>query len=579
MPKPTLLGAAGMALALLTLPASAAVQGQNEDVVQLPSGRVHGSTRDGVRTFFGLPYAAPPVGERRWRPPAAPVAWQGIRSARHFGPACPQSRETETQLAVREAFSEDCLYLNVWAPAALAPGASAPVMVWLHGGGFIAGAGSDAVFDGRGLARRGVILVSLNYRLGRLGFFAHPALGQATANFALLDQLAALRWVQDHIAAFGGDPHNVTLFGESAGGIAALALLASPAAEGLFNRLIVQSGAILRPMRRLRQSASGNEDGGEDRDELPSAEALGLAFAAAQGLSGSDSGVAQALRNLPLDAVAPAHPSYEAVMEIAVTTAPSLDDTVLPEHPLAYLRALPPAKRPPILLGSNTLEAQVWQFALERPSLLPLLEVPSRGVAGAAVSALLALGYRDENPDEKTDETPGQKPGENAGAAAPRDLLASDLFLGAGTLHLAALWAHDGADTNANKSTNAATANAYLYRFNAVPEALRGYAAGAPHGMELFYVFESLAQFPGLGDEVPARDAALASTVADYWAGFAHNGRSGGPGLPDWPAFDASQPRLMAFENDGAALAPVPRIGVLRWLWRLMAWTGVAGPS
>ncbi|MFJ6393984.1 carboxylesterase/lipase family protein [Streptomyces sp. NPDC091972] len=207
--------------------------------VSLRQGVAEGTCEQGTRRFLRLPYAAPPIRDLRWRPPAPAQRWEGVRDASYFGPACPQTRGASFDLRVREQ-SEDCLYLNVWTQA-LDPGARQPVMVWIHGGGFIGGAGSEDAFDGASLSALGVTVVTLNYRLGAFGYAAHPAIG---ANFGVLDQIAALKWVQENIAAFGGDPGNVTVFGQSAGAASVRALLSAYRARGLFHRAILQSAGF-----------------------------------------------------------------------------------------------------------------------------------------------------------------------------------------------------------------------------------------------------------------------------------------------------------------------------------------------
>jgi acetyl esterase/lipase len=210
--------------------------------VRIAAGMLAGASADGVQRFLGIPYAAPPVGALRWQPPLPPASWSGVRQASAFGPACPQP-EIRAFGNIPGPQSEDCLYLNVWAPASAATDRLRPVMVWLYGGAHRIGAASLPYYDGTSLARRGVVLVSFNYRLGYLGYFAHPALGtDGGGNFGLLDEIAALKWVQANIAAFGGDPKNVTIFGESAGGADVLYLMTSPAVHGLFLRAIVESG-------------------------------------------------------------------------------------------------------------------------------------------------------------------------------------------------------------------------------------------------------------------------------------------------------------------------------------------------
>src|SRR5579884_1231613 len=235
--------------------------------VRTTSGLVEGTvSADGsVRIYKGIPFAAPPVGELRWKPPQAPKAWQGVRKATEFGPRCMQGRIFNDMVFRDSGPSEDCLYLNVWAPAnASAP---LPVMVWIYGGGFQAGASSEPRQDGEKLAKKGVIVVSMNYRLGVFGFFAHPELAKesghnSAGNYGLLDQLAALRWVHDNIRAFGGDPGNVTIFGESAGSMSVNAQVTSPLAAGLFKQAIGESGGdfgFTSPIPPLEQSEQNGQ--------------------------------------------------------------------------------------------------------------------------------------------------------------------------------------------------------------------------------------------------------------------------------------------------------------------------------
>src|SRR5262249_47565072 len=222
---------------------------RDRGIVTVEGGRISGAPvvgTDGVWSYKGIPYAAPPVGRLRWRPPESVAKWEGVRDATKFAPACMQAhRAGDGPIADIIAFyglnldrmSEDCLYLNVWTAAE--PGASAPVMVWIHGGGLTAGYGGEATYDGTALAKRGVVLITINYRLGALGYLAHPSLSaesehHASGNYGTLDQIAALRWVQQNVAAFGGDPGRVTIFGESAGSWSVNHLVASPLAKGLF---------------------------------------------------------------------------------------------------------------------------------------------------------------------------------------------------------------------------------------------------------------------------------------------------------------------------------------------------------
>ncbi|MDP3378936.1 MAG: carboxylesterase family protein, partial [Brevundimonas sp.] len=216
------------------------------DTVRLENGTVQGAVAGDIVAFKGLPYAAPPVGERRWRPPAPAANWEGTRDATTYGAICIQAPANGDPGVGPLPMSEDCLTLNVWAPVERAE--PLPVMVWIHGGGYNNGSGTAALYDGSALARRGVVVVTINYRLGRLGFFDHPALAadrpadEPAGNYGVMDQIAALEWVHDNIAALGGDPGNVTIFGESAGGVAVTQLMIAPSARGLFHKAIVQSG-------------------------------------------------------------------------------------------------------------------------------------------------------------------------------------------------------------------------------------------------------------------------------------------------------------------------------------------------
>lgn len=260
---------------------------------QLDSGVVQGTHDDGILAFKGIPYAAPPIGDLRWRPPAPTRPWTGVRPATDYGHDCVQHVIPGDAGASGAPQSEDCLVVNVWRPALTAPGEKLPVLVWIHGGGFLNGAASVPFFDGSEFARDGIVLVSFNYRLGRLGFFAHPALVTEHAgpvgDYAFLDQLAALQWVHRNIAAFGGDPAEVTIAGESAGGVSVVQLLTWPAARGLFQRAIVMSGggrSYLAPTRLLGE-----------------AEATGIAFALAHGITDTGARGLAALRALPVTTV------------------------------------------------------------------------------------------------------------------------------------------------------------------------------------------------------------------------------------------------------------------------------------
>src|SRR5215475_9858277 len=248
------------------------------DTVRVEGGLISGSVVDGVRSYKGIPFAAPPVGELRWKAPRPVGAWEGVRECDAFGPDCPQAPYSESSIyySPPRKQSEDCLYLNVWTAAKA--GEKRPVMVWIHGGALTRGSGATGAYDGTALAKKGVVLVTVNYRLGPLGYLAHPELtaespNRSSGNYGVLDQIAALKWVKRNIAAFGGDPGRVTIFGVSAGSWSVNVLVASPLAKGLFHRAIGESGGSFGPMTRLK----------EDMPKMPAAEKIGESFAKAAG--------------------------------------------------------------------------------------------------------------------------------------------------------------------------------------------------------------------------------------------------------------------------------------------------------
>jgi para-nitrobenzyl esterase len=306
------------------------------DTVKVAQGELHGATADTVTSFKDIPFAAPPVGDLRWRPPQPAKAWSGVRDATKLGPQCWQMRATPSEANQ----SEDCLQLNVWTPANFKPGSKIPVMVFIHGGSFTGGSGVNALYDGTHFAERGVVLVTINYRLGRLGFFAHPALtaeqpGQPLANYGMMDNLAALKWVQDNIAAFGGDPKNVTAFGESAGGILINDLMASPKAKGLFAKAISESGFGRIPGLPMAQ-----------------AEKVGVTYAGGLGVTASGADAMKQLRAL----------SPMQLSKAAGQITPILDGTVLPEGPAAAFKA-GREQKVPYIDGGNSWEASLFSTA------------------------------------------------------------------------------------------------------------------------------------------------------------------------------------------------------------------------
>ena len=318
------------------------------EVVKIPSGAFAGVAQGDVTVFEGIPFAKPPVGDLRWRAPEPVGPWAGVRSAKTLEPACPQHFSPMLLAAIghEPEQSEDCLYMNIWAPKSATAASKLPVMVWIYGGGFMIGNAAWPTDAGANLARRGVVTVNFNYRLGRFGWFAHPELTKeggaaGTANYGLMDQIAALKWVRDNIASFGGDPSNVTIFGVSAGGMSVNLLMTSPTARGLFAKAITESGL-----------------GRIEAKPLATAEADGLAFAKSVGATG--------VRDLRKLSVAQVLGPQNASVESGENAGPIVDGRLIPED---VDRAFAEGKEAPVpwIVGSNTFEASLFPNILADP--------------------------------------------------------------------------------------------------------------------------------------------------------------------------------------------------------------------
>lgn len=487
--------------------------------VETSAGALEGEYADDARdllVFRGVPYAQPPVADARWRPPAPVEPWDGVRPAQSFAPACWQRPNDLSSLYARGDLdrSEDCLYLNVWTPAADA-GAALPVMVWYHGGGHNAGAGSPRIFDGAALARRGVVLVTLNYRLGPFGFLAHPALTAespraSSGNYGLLDQIAALEWVRDNAAAFGGDPGNVTIFGQSAGSWTVCYLMASPLAKGLFHKAIGQSGGCFEGDRPHLADATG-EPGAEQ-----SAHDAGLAAASALGVEGEGPEAAAALR-----ALAP-----ETVLDETLGSGAVIDGWVVPRPPRAIFAA-GEHNDVPIVVGATADEVNA-DLASGAPT-RDELEASVRSRYGSAADALLAA-YAGELADSPT--------------TAARQIRTDRRFV----WEMRA-WA---------RAVEAAGNDAYLYFFSHAPPVFRLYvhdqpdlrveggrrSYGAYHSGELAYVFGNTGL---VGLDWTDWDHELSRVITRYWTNFARTGDPNGEGLPAWPRYERATDRSMEF--------------------------------
>jgi para-nitrobenzyl esterase len=491
----------------LAAQAWAAVPGLST-IVKIDSGWIAGSGTT-VRAYKGIPYAASTAGELRWKPPQPPKPWKGIRVARTFPENCPQMP------IVPGPQSEDCLGLNVWTPAR-APSDKLPVMVWIHGGGFQIGASSQSAYDGEPLAAQGVLLVTINYRLGIFGFLAHPALNQespqgVSGNYGLLDMVAALEWVKRNIAVFGGDPGNVTIFGESAGATAVCLLMVTPQAEGLFQKVISESAAwMFGPVSHLKESWYGRVP------MMLFGEKLGTDLAALRSKS-----VAEIMKTLP-----PPMNRSEAA-DRGEAYLPVVDGWVLPDDPA---RLFPAGKfhHAALLAGTNADEGTL--LGGPRVRSIAQLHKWAQDKVGPRADTLLSLYPAATDADAYT-----------AAVQATGDLT----FL-YGTRSVLRAASH-------------ANPQAFQYQFTRVNGVGRRIKWGSFHASEIAYVFETLpdsvygtgpelfGDFSVDADTYNQQDAKLSEAMSQAWVAFAKTGSPNGPGLTLWPRFSAGKENYMEF--------------------------------
>ena len=491
-------------------------------------GKVAGTVTSGMTVFKGIPFAAPPVGDLRWKAPQPVKPWTGVKDASKWGPACIQDAMFPRIFGAPETeLSEDCLYLNVWTPAKTA-GDKLPVMVWIYGGGFIGGQTSLPLYDGAKLAEKGVIVVSVAYRLGAFGFLAHPELsqesGKGSGTYGLQDQIAGLQWVRANIAAFGGDPDRVTIFGESAGGMSVSMLAASPAAKGLFQRAISESGG------HFGGPKGGSADGGVTSPALKVAEASGQRFLAKLGVQDI-----AAARALPAAAI-----QKGVAPEFQASFFPAFDGHVLPGDQYELYQAKK-FNDTPILIGTNSDEGAPFQA----PTNPAQFEQSVRAnYASQADSILAAYPHATDAEAFK----------------AAKDLMRESTF----AWHTWA-WAMLQSEKGKGK--------AFVYYFDhRTPQSPNG----SSHGSEIAYVFGTLAAGAGplFGVPNPPRpeDVKLSDLMSGYWTHFAKTGDPNGPGLPSWPVFTASDQRVMFFDDAAPGARPVPNMQQIQTLYAYYAW-------
>jgi para-nitrobenzyl esterase len=488
---------------LLMIGALSAGAASSADEVTVESGKLRGTANEdhSVRMFKGIPFAAPPVGDLRWKAPQPAPRWSGVRQADKFGSACLQTDVFGDIYFRDKEPSEDCLSLNIWIPAKTAS-AKLPAILWFYGGGFVAGSSSEPRYDGENLAKKGVIVVSSNYRLGVFGFFSHPELSKesgrnASGNYGLLDQVAALQWVVKNIAAFGGDAHNITIAGESAGSLSVSALMASPLSRNLFQRAIGESGAFF----------PSGPSAGMQLKPVVVGEQFGVKFAESVGAKSLAEMRAKSGDEL-LQAA--------AKMDRGFGFGPNIDGYFLPTDALT-IYAKGAQSQVPLLAGWNADEGKMFVLmAPQKPTAKSFAEQTQARFGGQAADFLKL--YRATTDQE---------------AVLSAEALAGDDFIAFSTWKWTDMQARTG------------NASVYQYHFEQVPAvkpgakigAIPASEAGARHACEIEYVFQTLksqAGVPWTEDDFRVSDA-----MSSYWVNFAKTGDPNGSGLPDWPKYNS----------------------------------------
>ena len=501
---------------------AAALPADAPTLVHIQDGTIQGHAANGTIAFKGIPFAEPPVGALRWRPPQPVTPWVGTLNASELQFDC--SQPPLAMGSVSKGISEDCLYLNLWRPVS-ASDRPLPVMVWIYGGGLTRGAAS--LYPGDDLARQGMVYVSFNYRLGRLGFFAHPALARETrdgplGNYGYMDQIAALKWVQRNVGAFGGDPNNVTIAGESAGGGSVLVMLTSPMARGLFNRAILQSPGIPTPRAGALPMSS-----------LDAAERTAVDYARSLGIKDDDNEALAKLRALPTETLYKGTLDYIPALftgaEIPGLSFCIVDGRLVVESPEMAIRRGHQAMVP-VIVGANDADIAA-SAASSKDELFALF--------GSLTWQARAL----------------YDPRGDASLETLIQAVISDRTMVEPSRNLAELMAKAGQP-------------AFFYRFSYVAEAQRPKLQGATHASEIMYAFDDVSLI--LRDKASVGDVELAKTMSGYWAAFARSGDPNGDGRPEWPRYDPTTREVLNFTNTGVKFGPDPlkaRLDLWRSVW------------
>lgn len=484
--------------------------------VKTVNGVVRGLIEGDAVVFKGIPFAAPPIGELRWRPPQPVEDWKGELDATKPCKDCAQVAWGAASPQMSPNSSEDCLFLNIWKPVNAKT--KLPVMVWIHGGGFTGGSGSSPQNFGSELTKQGVILVNINYRLGRFGFFAHPALSaeipnEPKGNYGYMDQIAALQWIQKNIAAFGGDPKNVTIFGFSAGGVSVHSLLTIPAAKGLFSKLISESGGGRDGVLTGRPINKENAD----LFYKVSAETIGINFAKKQGIEGTDVSALVKLRALPAENIVDGGQETDGQDGSRTYSGPILDGKLVIETAESAYTAGRQAKVP-LIIGNCSAE------------------IGGAFVSNAKTKEELFASFGDLETEAKVAYEPD-------GTKAFAEVITkfnTDWVWGEPARMTASTFLAKGAPV-------------YVYQFGYVPTAfLQRSPYGAGHGSEVSFVFNTLNARWGASAAPTELEKKLAKSMSRYWTNFAKTGNPNGNELPNWPAFNHVNQEILDVELDGS---------------------------